>query len=209
MQKSKPIIFTGDRPKGIIDGLITQTRRVIEPQPLKYMPEATVTTGYWPFVYPTKHGSDIWKHILCPYGKVGDLLWVREDYKYLIQGDMVITYYKFSNNEDSVIYTPLGCLDEKIQKKLAKGKQGVWKSKLLMFKFMNRIWREITGIRVERVQDIDYDDVIAEGYPIKESGIKAEYHWFKEDWDSINHKRGFDWSKNPFVWCISFKKIEK
>ena len=152
--------------------------------------------------------------------EVGDTLWAKEDYKYLIQCDLVITYYKFSIDKNRVVYTPLNCLPKETQKKLFKGKQGVWKSKLLMFRFMTRIFRKITNIRVERVQDITLEDVIKEGIEdankcvYKDDRVfKCNHHdilnKFKELWDSINAKRGYGWDKNPWVWVIGFKKKGK
>jgi hypothetical protein len=35
-------------------------------------------------------------------------------------------------------------------------------------------------------------------------GAKAE---FESVWDSINFKRGLGWEINPWVWCISFRKV--
>ena len=55
----RPIIFSSEMAKAILDGRKTQTRRVMKPQPDRIMPHE----GWYE---------------LCPYGKVGDLLWVRE-----------------------------------------------------------------------------------------------------------------------------------
>ncbi len=207
MSSERPIIFSGDMVRAILDGRKTQTRRIIKPQPIQISNET-------PLIQKKDHKLIAVQKQNCPYGRVGDLLWVKEDYKYLIQGDLVITYYKYSIDKNRVRYTPLSCLDEKTQKKLIKGRQEVWKSKLLMFKFMARIWLEITNRRVEKVQDIDAVEAEAEGMrrpkrlcPDRHDEYILER--FIRLWGSLNAKRGFSWDKNPWAWVIEFKRIDR
>lgn len=147
--------------------------------------------------------------------KVGELIWVKEDYKYLIQGDLVITYYKFSIKEDRVGYTPLNFLNEETRKKLIKGRQDSWKSKLLMFKFMARIWLKITGLRDERVQEISVGDCQCEGSGYEDNSEFFENGYikaFQQLWDSINaarHKGIYAWDKNPLDKVIEFKRVRE
>jgi hypothetical protein len=83
---------------------------------------------------------------------------------------------------------------------------------------------EITGVRVERVQDISEEDAKAEGFDgwipcgvwtgihahvyggAKRKGTCREH--FPLLWDSINAKRGYGWDSNPFCWVIEFKRIK-
>jgi hypothetical protein len=74
-----------------------------------------------------------------------------------------------------------------------------------MYKFMARIWLEITNIRVERVQEISWGDIALEG--ICEKYAVDTHEKFIDLWDSINAKRHggiYAWDKNPFVWIIEF-----
>ena len=228
-----PIIFSSEMVRAILDGRKTQTRRIIKPQPevcpIETRPPAYPESILW---HVSKDGG-IYGGLLthkeftkyCLYGQVGDRLRLKEDYKYIIQGDLVITYYKYSYKKDRVEYTPLSYLDKKTRRKLIKGRKDVWKSKLLMFKFMARIWLEITNIRVERVQDISEEDCIAEGIEliygkrnlspfsgykdysglVEVCGATASFHTL---WDSLNAKRGYAWDKNPWVWVIEFRKAK-
>ena len=77
---------------------------------------------------------------------------------------------------------------------------------------------EVTGVRVERVQDISEDDAKAEGIPKetyktvfdepgREPNPPKRTEVFKFLWDEINKKNGFGWDVNPWVWVISFERI--
>ena len=83
-----------------------------------------------------------------------------------------------------------------------------------MPKWAARIWLEITGIKVERVQDMYEQDAEAEG-AVKMHLDDLGQTWstyvrgFQSLWDSINAKRGFGWDKNPWCWVIEFKRIAR
>ncbi len=193
----RPIIFNSEMVRAILDGRKTQTRRVIKPQP-NYQkrfgqPESEVN-------------ADIAKR-KCPYGKVGDRLWVQE------------TLYRV---------VPAWIGKYKADGKTVGGDLPLvypWKCKVLSGRFMPkscaRIWLEITKIRVERVQDISEEDAKAEGVEpqeikhlreiaetIPDSSYCPHKLTFSELWDSINEKRGYGWDVNPWCWCISFKKVK-
>lgn len=85
-----------------------------------------------------------------------------------------------------------------------------WRSPRYMSRRASRITLDVTGVRVERVQDISEDDAIAEGVnwdPISPDPHDARLR-FAALWDRINAKRGFSWESNPWVWVIEFKRLE-
>ena len=67
---------------------------------------------------------------------------------------------------------------------------------------------EITGIRCERLQSINFDDVIAEGYRIfgKMDAVKAR-HWYMGVWRNIHKKGEFAWENNPLVWPLHVRMV--
>ena len=128
----------------------------------------------------------------CPYGQVGDRLWVRESFGYLIDGGIA-----YRANCDSW--------------HLKHGLTIPWKPSIHMFRKDSRITLEITGVRVERLQEITEEDAQSEG--IKQlhftTGMKVNcMPQFIELWDSLNAKRGYGWEVNPWVWVIGFKVIK-
>lgn len=204
----RPIIFCDEMVRAILDDRKTQTRRVILPQPkdedmplkpiLRKRMVGGLAEGYYDGTW-SYDGDPMNTQYKCPYGKVGDLLWVREGWLHF--GD------KNYPSQRAVMYKTN--YDAKESKK--------FKSPIFMPKWAARIWLEITGIRVERLQDITEDGAKGEGakacYPY---GKKFEYQpnpsWhsgFKILWDSLNAKRGFGWDTNPWVWVIEFKKIQR
>ncbi len=165
--------------------------------------------------------------------KVGDRLWVRETWRAMLKNcpankggfrafdlhpsiETSIIEYKTDN--------PKGC---------------AWKSLYHMPKWACRIWLEITGLRVEGVQEITEEDARAEGcdcswlihqahddahnkrraeiyqkygIPVVDTKVANEQSEFAYLWNSINAKRHngiYAWDKNPYCKCISFKRIDK
>jgi len=104
-----------------------------------------------------------------------------------------------------------------------------WKPSIFMPRWASRIQLEITGLRVERVQEITNDDVWAEGISKEayeewledvqnvapsSSTFDSPKSLFEQLWDSINgkpRKDGSDisWSANPWVWVVEFRRIKK
>jgi hypothetical protein len=81
-----------------------------------------------------------------------------------------------------------------------------------MPRWASRITLEVIKVRVERVQEISESDAEAEGiafirdFPDADETLTAR-QLFEVLWDSINAKRGFGWSVNPWVWVLEFRRI--
>jgi len=90
-----------------------------------------------------------------------------------------------------------------------------WRGGRFMPRWASRITLEITDVRVERVQEISEDDVLAEGCGLRPWYLNASGYpegprtaGFAELWDSINAKRGYPWEDNPWVWVVEFERVE-
>jgi len=222
-----PITFTGEMVRAILDDRKTQTRRIIRPQ----LPEGVCDVFYWDEPQlPERVKADIGCYFntsgglnfncKCPYGKVGDLLWVRETwatgkpYDFLSPSKLDPKEVK---NRKWLWY--LATYDPKIDWPYEE-LQSRKRPSIFMPKWAARIWLEITGIRVERVQEISEEDAIAEGInremlPYDAADPERAYLYdgaaielFHKLWNSINAKRGYGWFENPWVWVISFKAAE-
>jgi hypothetical protein len=202
-----PIIFSGPMVKAILEDRKNMTRRVITPQP--EMIQDCEPEGYsWVPFYKGRELSPT----QCPYGYVGDHLWVRETWAYATD---------FGNATDHIFYRASyvngGVYDD----------VKTWNPSIFMPRTASRITLEVVSERVERLQEITEEDAIREGIervggeysccPWKNylKGTPGEMNMhcsaptrsFQTLWDSINKKRGFGWDVNPWVWVIEFRRL--
>ena len=178
----KPIIFSTEMVKAILDGRKTQTRRVVKGRWIPLVEKVLEINGKW--VFDVLGGE-----LTTPYGQAGDRLWVRESYS------THPIHYKADGYE-------------------LKDGEGTWHNKMFMPRWASRITLEITGVWVERVQEITDGMARAEGvgWVHQDIGLRPVYFKdyktkFIELWDSLNAKRGYGWETNPWVWVISFKNL--
>lgn len=203
--KERPILFSAEMVRAILDGRKTQTRRVMKPQPPRHEFNR----------YPSdrlniKIGGGQYVH--CPYGEPGDRLWVREALCMQIGGSKSdIECGNFTYKADDV--------------------KGLWTAEngfrvvpsIHMPRFASRVTLEVENVRIERVQEINKEDAKAEGvsnlwrwdqarnekHP--EHFVRGVLNPFVANysvlWDEINAKRGFGWDANPWVWVIEFRRM--
>lgn len=196
----KPILFSTEMIQAILrkKNPKTQTRRIINPQP-----NIDNDSGYV-FLKNGKIQLDIynWKEDslkFCPFGKVGDILWVRETWG--IRVGMIKRNGAEFDSQDIYLYKANWNHIHKL-----KG----WKPSIHMPKEVCRIKLRNTDLRVERLQDITTEDILKEGFKTNLREYDAEVDLkssFKDLWNKLNSKRGYSWNSNPYVWVISFERI--
>lgn len=227
--KERPILFSGEMVRAILDGRKTQTRRVVKTQPPG--PEYQMTTlmastakderkrtgmHSWAVVEGNSIIRDYGDYFRCPYGYPGDRLWVRET---------------FCDNGGS----------EYEYKATSHSQAGVWSPSIHMPRQASRITLEVVRVRTQRLQEITEEDAQAEGVesgqcatlPGENSRTAICIHCHKRGnehvgvsrvcfgrsscfnprtykggfarlWDQINGKKA-PWESNPYVWVIEFK----
>lgn len=205
--KERPILFSGPMVRAILSGQKTVTRRVMKPQPQKA--PVDVVDGVPSWDSPTNYAGEVQMNTQhgkpCPYGKPGDRLWVREAWAQInvaqAPGETWVVYRECDNRTDY---------------------GGPWKPSIHMRRRDSRILLEVTGVRVERLQDITEDQAEAEGVegcipscpgPYDEHGnpecdcMNLTYvQSFQALWENINGRKS--WDANPWVWVMEFKRIE-
>lgn len=242
--KERPILFNGPMVQALLDGRKTQTRRIIkcicnswhidrvlgdwglsvpphqwdgsDPEPLwRWTGKKQPKAGDWVEVFQTEVDDHRGGPVSCPFGTVGDRLWVRETWA------LPSAFDEFSpSNARQKVKPHLYPNCFYIADSSACGVNADYASKgktrpsIHMPRWASRITLEITGVRVERLNDISEADAAAEGcdgkcpvgnIPMYQSGPFA-YH-YAQLWESINGPDS--WAANPWVWVIEFRKVEK
>lgn len=218
--KETGMLFSAPMVRALLDGSKTQTRRIV-----KQLDPAmgACTTGNdgrpmsvcWAFGGPVLH---------CPYGQLGDRIWVRETFRLTDTFDL-----------DSPSRVGERCIDAGYKKPWAPiqyeadGQQRDWhhvgtpphdgtqpkpgktRVSIHMPRWASRIELEIVSVRVERLNDCSDADARAEGTP-GGHGVIPSYHYnatpsehYAHLWESINGAGS--WAANPWVWVIEFKRI--
>ena len=207
----KPILFSAEMVRAILEGRKTQTRRKMSVQP---WPDATVEVGPYHPHWIDRNGESqpgtatfgaIWDHqdivnggdagLRCPYGAPGDLLWVRE------------TWARHASGVDYAADFAA----------VSRPQAGPWRPSIHMPRWASRITLRITDIRVERLQDISVADAKAEGCENPLTGAEApaagpgvfladERTSFAILWNKINGPGA--WNANPWVWVVAFERVE-
>ena len=204
--KERPILFSAPMVRAILEGRKTQTRLVVKPQPKHRLVEglAHVTIGMRPEedgqVWYDADGINAGREVRCPYGRIGDRMWVKQSACYWtypngrVGGLEPIVYNDDDEwsgvRKDSLISRPKE-LEEHV---------GWWKFRpsIHMPRWASRITLEVVNVRVERLQQIGEQDAKAEGVE-----SVAEYAAL---WDSIN--KGHKWHTHPWVWVVDFKVVK-
>lgn len=198
----RPIIFSGPMVRALLDGSKTQTRRILNPQP-RTAP-IRQQSGKW--TDGVQIGDTQEMNIrFAP----GDLLYVRETHwrlgRWMMNGlsETGLQKWTFKASSDTtaaMFQEPQVAFKGRVR---GEGTERWWKRPaIFMPRALSRITLEVTGVKVERVQDISLEDAIAEGIKPLQGGATSE---FAVLWNTLNKKRGFGWAVNPWVVAVSFR----
>ncbi|WP_221065966.1 hypothetical protein [Methylomagnum ishizawai] len=177
--------------RALLEDRKTQTRRIIKPQPVgridpveSYGPKG-LEIAFGPDNRRADGGLRWWR---CPYGQIGDRLWVRETWAY----DLAAV--NSANDKNGPFVYRADLLSEQCRL------DGRWHPSIHMPRYASRILLEITDIRFERVQEISEADAEAEGVP--------DVDHYRCLWESLHGRIGETWGHNPWVRVIQFKRVE-
>lgn len=220
-QKQTGMMFKGPLVRAILEGRKTQTRRLVKPQPAEGQGMVNAAYCGHPHLWLRDGRCDEtdpayeWR---SPAGRPGDLIYVRETFVQGYKADPqtgelrqwdedgndvpMTTWYRATSPN-------LGWQDDD-----GWEANPPWRPSIHMPKELARIWLEVTGVRVERLQDISEADAIAEGAWIDESVVSKTAEHFQCDPFSVRpslafrmlwESTGASWQDNPWVWVYDFK----
>ena len=209
------MIFNAEMVRALLDGRKTQTRRPIKWKQTRFTEIGEREDGSkWPWSEDAEHACDFWHP--CPFGAVGDRIWVREAFRVHSRAtDVATLVYKASERNSWTEQTRR--VPVAVCNKPATPEK--WTPSLHMPRWASRILLEITDVRVERLNAINEHDAQAEGVAKLRGGFWKHYQpgWTQHQlsargsfvtlWKSIYGDES--WNSNPWVWVIKFKRIEE
>lgn len=235
--RERPIlsmVFSGPMVRAILDGRKTQTRRIMRPQP---EPSLLHAGKHWVSNSSVRTMLDVEDFLqgpdtsvagcFCPYGGPGNRLWVRETFQLEDASEYGPertdpaegpTHLANPGEEDERLLIPRyratapDTVLEVVEHDGDNERDGMrWRSPIHMPRWASRITLEITDVRVERLQDITTEDIIAEGFSttLREHDACADLReQYRAGWGAINGKRA-PWESNPWVWVVTFKRVQE
>lgn len=248
--KERPILYSTPMILALLNGSKTQTRRVCKPACDEALGPAEAVCrcddetfiAWWGatplegWEFATKHGYPDGGGFVCPYGKPGDRLWVKESC--WLRPERTTRMMR----EGADTWPPVMYAADMDDADRDFCKQNLWlrRNSIHCPRWASRITLEVTDVRVERVQSISLDDIWEEGtqIPVNKDGHllailtgkhKPSDYWpcatydelksrddfadqwarshFAMLWDGINSKT-HPWESNPWVWAIAFRRVE-
>lgn len=212
----KPILMNTEMARAVLEDRKTQTRRVNTKICLMNQNKDSYSNNG--VVFKDMVGNLYFEHnlinLFSKY-KVGDILYIRETFKIdsLSNLDKRLTILFKTGDKLKINEKEHNQVFEKFDKRL----NGKWKPSIHMPKEYARIFLKVTNIRIERLQDITYEDILKEGCPyrsiedaleVKAIGVKSKaFEWWINLWNSTA-KDGYKWEDNPLVVVYDFERIE-
>lgn len=209
----KPILFNTERVRSILEGRKTVTRRAIRPQPEGRPIRMTENS-----CYPGCYAIEGTPRVIRPPCQSGDTLWVRETWQYA---------YDMDGNDQPIeetgryLYAADGPepFNYWIMPDGTHRDHMPWRPSIHMPREAARLFLRVTGVRVERLKDIDGHGILKEGIDNGKSNPAMGTRWgnmqsmaFAELWDNTvkpEDRATYGWEANPWVWVIEFERIGK
>ena len=222
--KERPIIFSTPMVQAVLEDRKTQTRRIVKPQP--------GDDAWWcapPYLStldlrdPQDRAGAV---AVCPYGRKGGRLYVREAWRAHERPEDLVDGILFRADD---AFVPIENTREAaeawgaVYRRTPCGRKPAWRPSIHMPKWATRLWLELTEVRIERLSEMRADDIVAEGvdvpdvdYSVADDPRALEWErdchargLFQQLWDGLNAKRGYAWATNPWVWVLTFRRIER
>ncbi|EPL6802835.1 hypothetical protein WJI42_001149 [Klebsiella aerogenes] len=208
------MIFNSEMVRAILDGRKTQTRRIVKGTDgaVKFCKEWDINGEEIFVVLGEKDHTGmnpVFGAISCPFGAVGDRIWVRETWAEAGACAPDLKLYRANYPE----HVP------SIYENVPPAEEIRWTPSIHMPRWASRILLEITDVRVEQLNAISEEDARAEG--IIDGGClncgepepcgcanpePDATDAFAYLWQSIYGQE--NWNANPWVWVIEFKRVE-
>jgi hypothetical protein len=195
-----PVSFTAENAQKCFDGLKTQTRRLLRPQPSANYRDGIPFTMLW-----DEDEQQHWRRDIKPSFAVGDIFYIREPWR----TDMAHDKIKPTDLPGGAPILFDCALDPKGYLNPGKLRPAMF----LQRRFARPARYQVTEVRCERVNEISEKDAEAEGIEWRQYGIYPKRstticrNGFEKLWNSINTKPGTRFEDNPWVWAYTFRRV--
>ncbi|WP_311181494.1 hypothetical protein [Pseudomonas aeruginosa] len=238
--RERPILFNDQMVRAILEGRKTVTRRAVKGLQIPTEDKTTPHEGLRWSALGQRHlrygfnvfGSteeecahELARCGVCPFGKPGDRLWVRETHAQVFEVDIPdgrpagpIGTAGSPGRPDwkcRYVYRSDGEMPNVQWHHVGDSQPVRWTPSIHMPRRASRILLEITAVRVERLQDISEKQALAEGVELEGEGVcwagaagtasDSPVESFRLLWELINGAGS--WNANPWVWVVEFKRV--
>ncbi|RPW57772.1 hypothetical protein [Pseudomonas aeruginosa] len=234
--RERPILFNDQMVRAILEGRKTVTRRAVKGLQIPTEDKTTPHEGLRWSALGQRHlrygfnvfGSteeecahELARCGVCPFGKPGDRLWVREAWTidllaaYSTEKGYDSEYELRYRADDAAREIHVAPSEPDPYLALYDSQRGDWRPSIHMPRWASRVLLEITAVRVERLQDISEKQALAEGVELEGEGVcwagaagtasDSPVESFRLLWELINGAGS--WNANPWVWVVEFKRV--
>jgi len=215
MPRDIPILFSAPMIRALLAGTKTQTRRIINPQPLQWVARVIdvglpqrkcdencneipdewgqVETVWSGPIEPGMCEPDHEEWLPIKTRKIGDRLWVREAYAQFSPHAMI---YRCDHPEENASGPRVDLR---------------WRPSINMPRWASRLTLIVTDVRVQRLQDISEADALAEGIERIKFPAGGDWGWpklrYANLWNAINGPGA--WDANPWVVALTFDVVRQ
>lgn len=208
--KERPILFSGEMVRAILDGHKTQTRRAVKLPKWAKGREIEIDEYGLPVVFDPQQEAHVW--IGCPFAKLSLADWIRHKGPPKWEGRLwVRETFSFTQGDYPYCRKPsVAPHDSKVWYRASNDRptwaETKWHPSIFMPRWASRLTLEVTDVHVERLRDISEADAFREGVKREDTILPHCVAKFRDLWESINGKGS--WDQDPWVWVVSFERVE-
>ena len=206
---AKPIRLNTEEVRAIIDGRKKAIRRCVKPKSKKACGFYVTTTfdGDFDGVYDYDEDENAFDNPQKQPAYTGDILYVKETW----------SEHYTANSDGELVYC-YKADDVDLKSECLPGENNRWWQSTYMPKEAARIFLQVTGVRVEKLNEISFNDILSDGIVIRpeayndpDNAYLQAVNAYETLWNTTVKKSDLDrygWDANPWVWVIEFERVE-
>lgn len=207
---AKPIPLNTEEVRAIIDGRKKTIRRCVKPKSKNaygFFVTERVSDGAFMGVYDYDEDENAFDNPQKQPAYTGDILYVKETWSehYTADSDGELVYCYKADGVD-------------LKSECLPGENNRWWQSTYMPKEAARVFLQVTGVRVEKLNEISLNDILSDGIVLRpeayndpDNAYLQAVNAYETLWNTTVKKSDLDrygWDANPYVWVIEFERVE-